>query len=88
MVLNKRLLVFLRHSLAVVLSLVIFFGLIGIIGFVFTQQIVDLAMDPTFLTQVQNASFRLGDSISDTMGLDVHELQRPVNGSTIGANGK
>jgi hypothetical protein len=72
----------LPHSVAVVCALIIFFGLLGGTGLVFTWQILNLSNDPVFIAQVENATWALGDTVSETMGVDVVELQRPLPNAT------
>ncbi len=75
----------LPHSVAVICALIIFFGLLGGTGLVFTYQILDLSSDPSFIAQVENATWALGDTLSETMGVDVVELQRPLTNETQAA---
>ena len=75
----------LPHSVAVICALIIFFGLLGGTGMVFTYQILDLSSDPSFIAQVENATWALGDTLSETMGVDVVELQRPLTNESQAA---
>ena len=77
----------LPHSIAVVLALLIFFGMLAVVGLVFTSQILNLSSDPKFIAQIENYTYSLGDTVSDTMGLDIVELQRPLaNATEAGTN--
>ena len=73
------------HALAIMLSLLIFFGAIGAVAVVVGQEVVELAKDDEFQQKLEELMGDVGEGVGSLLGVDIHEL-KPL--STASATGQ
>ena len=73
------------HALAIMLSLLIFFGAIGAVAVVVGQEVVELAKDDEFQQKLEELMGDEGEGVGSLPGGDMHEL-KPL--STASATGQ